>query len=66
MSEKIAILHILITGVLLYITMYGCIGYGIHLGYKQCKQPPFAVTVWCMLMGLFGIGMFITYLMMKG
>lgn len=66
MSEKIVILHILIAAVLLYTTMYGCIGYGIYLGYKKCKQPPFAVVVWCMLMGLFGTGMFIIYLMMKG
>lgn len=65
MNEKIVILRILITAVLLYMTMYGCIGYGIHLGYKKYKRPPFTVVLWCMLVSLFSISMFIAHLIKK-
>lgn len=66
MNKKIVVIYMMITAVLLYTTMYGCIGYGIHLGYKKCRRPPLIAVMSCMMIGLFGIGMFITYLIMKG
>ena len=57
------VIAILIAGAFIAMAMYGCVGYGIHLGYQKCKRPSMAVTLTLMFAGLFGLGFVLVYLL---